>query len=165
VYSFYSELHHTKWRPDFDSALMPESETRVYDDMEYIVFFHAAIVLRDLLTRLISGFTIVFCGLLALVVSHLFYTFQGRAYWLSFDAIVLALATLIAVAFLTFLERDAILSSLWRTKPGRISMFSGLTWRMAAYAGILAATLFTVFFPELGGRLAIWLVPARSLIE
>ena len=32
-------------------------------------------------------------------------------------------------------------------------------------AGILAATLFTVFFPELGGRLASWLVPARSLIE
>jgi hypothetical protein len=165
VANFYNELRATKWHPDFDSSLMPQSETRVYDDMEYIVFFHAAIVLRDQLTRLISGFTIVFCGLLALVLSHLFYTFQGRVYWLSFDAIVLAIATLIAVVFLSFLERDAILSSLWRTKPGRISLFSGLTWRMAAYAGILAATLFTVFFPELGGRLASWLVPARSLIE
>ena len=165
VSDFYAELQHTKWQPDFDSSLMPQNETRVYDDMEYIVFFHAAIVLRDLLTRLISGFTIVFCGLLALVVSHLFYTFQGRVYWLSFDAIVLALATVIAVVFLGLLERDAILSSLWRTRPGRISLFSGLTWRMAAYAGILAATLFTVFFPELGGRLASWLVPARSLIE
>lgn len=165
VANFYNELRVTKWQPDFDSSLMPQSETRVYDDMEYIVFFHAAIVLRDQLTRLISGFTIVFCGLLALVVSHLLYTFQGRVYWLSFDAIVLAIATLIAVVFLSFLERDVILSSLWRTKPGRISLFSGLTWRMAAYAGILAATLFTVFFPELGGRLASWLVPARSLIE
>lgn len=165
AYRFYEGLQLTKWRPDFNSALMPQSEIRIYDDMEYIVFFHAAIVLRDLLTRLISGFTIVFCGLLALVVSNLLYTFQGRVYWLSFDAIVLALATLIAVIFLSFLERDAILSRLWRTKPGSISLFSGLTWRMAAYAIVLAATLFTVFFPELGGRLSSWLVPARSLIE
>lgn len=165
AYRFYEELQLTKWRPDFNSALMPQSEIRIYDDMEYIVFFHAAIVLRDLLTRLISGFTIVFCGLLALVVSNLLYTFQGRVYWLSFDAIVLALATLIAVGFLSFLERDAILSRLWHTKPGSISLFSGLTWRMAAYAVVLAATLFTVFFPELGGRLSSWLVPARSLIE
>jgi hypothetical protein len=165
VKSFYDELQDTKWNLDFDDRLIPQSELDVYDDMEYVVYFHAAIVLRDLLTRLISGFSIVFCGLLALVMSHLFYTFQGRVYWLSFDAIVLALAALISMVFLGLLERDAVLSNLWRTRPGRISMFSGLTWRMAAYAGVVAATLFTVFFPELGGRLASWLVPARSLIE
>ena len=165
AYRFYKELQLTKWRPDFNSALIPQSEIEIYDDMEYIVFFHSAIVLRDLLTRLISGFTIVFCGLLALVVSNLLYTFQGRVYWLSYDAVVLAMATLITVLFLSFLERDAILSRLWHTRPGRISLFSGLTWRMAAYAVVLVATLFTVFFPELGGRLSSWLVPARSLIE
>ncbi len=165
VKSFYDELQHTKWDLDFDDRLIPQRELDVYGDMEYVVFFHAAIVLRDLLTRLISGFSIVFCGLLALVMSHLFYTFQGRVYWLSFDAIVLALAALISMVFLALLERDTVLSNLWRTRPGRISMFSGLTWRMAAYAGVVAATLFTVFFPELGGRLANWLVPARSLIE
>src|SRR5262249_7731713 len=79
---FVWALRRTRWRVDFDAAAYPAPAQQALTDMEYAVSFHAALVLRDVLTRLVSGFTIVFGALLLLLVAHLLYSFQGRVYWL-----------------------------------------------------------------------------------
>jgi hypothetical protein len=48
--------------------------------------------------------------------------------------------------------------------PGRITLFGKLTWRMAAYIAIAVITLIAAFFPEVAGRVAQWIEPARKLI-
>jgi len=62
------------------------------------------------------------------------------------------------------LERDPVLSDLWRTAPGKVSIVGGLTGRMAAYVAILLLTAFAALFPELGGRLLDWITPAEKAL-
>jgi hypothetical protein len=132
------------------------------EQMEYVVFFHGALVLRDLLTRLVSGFTTVLGGLLLLMAAHLLYAFQGRAFWLALDWVAIGISAAAGVWMLLILERDPVLSRLWKTTPGKISAFGGLSWRMLAYLTITLLTLFAVFFPEVGGGLLKWIEPARK---
>jgi hypothetical protein len=162
---FASALRDTAWRTGFDPALYPAPTATALERMGFAVGFHAALMLRALLTRLISGFTIVFGALLLLLIAHLLYSFQGRVYWLSLDAILMAVAAILAVRLLITLERDTVMSNIWQTMPGRISLFGGLTWRMTAYAAITLATLFVVFFPELAGRSGNWIVSARTALQ
>jgi hypothetical protein len=44
------------------------------------------------------------------------------------------------------------------------SITAGMTWRVAAYVLVTLGTSFAVFFPEVGGQLAGWLKPARTLL-
>jgi hypothetical protein len=165
VTRFARILRATRWHTEFDPSACPAPLASALPQMEFAVGFHAALILRALLTRLISGFTIVFGALLLLLFAHLLYSFQGRVYWLSVDALLMALAAVFAVRLLFTLERDMVMSNIWRTTPGRISLFGGLTWRMAGYAAITAATLFVVFFPELAGRTSDWLATARTALQ
>jgi hypothetical protein len=158
-------LQLTLWVPDADRRPTSASLMRALGEMEYIVVFYAALVLRDLLMRLVSGFTMVIGGILLLITAHLLYTFEGRVFWLSFDAAAVALSAAFAVRLLLILERDGILSDLWGTSPGKISLFGGLTWRMLSYGVISLATLFAVLFPELGGQLLNWVAPARAVLS
>ncbi len=162
---FVSILDVTRWHTDCENAKCEGPLGTALEQMENAVFFHAAIVLRGVLTRLVSGFTIVFGALLLLLAGHLLYSFQGRVYWLSLDAVAIALTTLIAVRLLVALERDTVMSYIWRTTPGQISLFGGLTWRVVAYAAISLGTGFIVFFPELAGRMSDWLTSARSMLH
>ena len=162
---FVSILDVTRWHTDCENARGEGPLGTALEQMENAVFFHAAIVLRGVLTRLVSGFTIVFGALLLLLAGHLLYSFQGRVYWLSLDAVAIALTTLIAVRLLVALERDTVMSYIWRTTPGQISLFGGLTWRVVAYAAISLGTGFIVFFPELAGRMSDWLTSARSMLH
>jgi hypothetical protein len=164
IRKFVSVLEATRWRADFDAARCRGPVRRALEELQHVVFFHAAIVLRDLLTRLVSGFTIVFGALLLLLAAHLLYTFQGRVYWLSLDTGAIILTSLLGMRLLIPLERDTVLSYIWKTTPGNISLFGGLTWRMAAYAVISLGTVFIVFFPELAGHLRDWLPSVQTTL-
>ncbi|HEY3655285.1 MAG TPA: hypothetical protein VGL34_09845 [Steroidobacteraceae bacterium] len=158
-------LKATLWRNQVAAAPAASAELGVVlDEMEYIVLFHASLVIRDLLTRLVSGFTLVIGGLLLVVAAHLLYTFQGRVFWLSFDAVTVTVSTAVAVRYLMILERDPVLSALWSTAPGKITLFGGLTWRMLSYLVVFLITLFAVAFPELGGQMLKWVAPARNAL-
>jgi hypothetical protein len=157
-------LKATLWRSRLPATPVSAEVGVVLDEMEYIVLFHASLVIRDLLTRLVSGFTMVIGGLLLLVAAHLLYTFQGRVFWLSFDAVVVTVSSAIAVKYLMVLERDPVLSALWHTAPGKITLFGGLTWRMLSYLAVILITLFAVAFPELGGQMLKWVAPARDVL-
>jgi hypothetical protein len=158
-------LQITLWSPTFDRKSMPAALTATLDEMEYIVVFHTALVLRHLMMRLVSGFTMVIGGLLLLVAAHLLYSFEGRVFWLSFDAFTIGISAAIAVWLLLSMERESVLSALRGTTLGKVSLFGGLTWRMATYGAISAATLFALVFPELGGHIWDWVTPARAVLS
>jgi hypothetical protein len=164
VGTFYRYLCRTKWLSSFPQASLSKSCRAALDQMEIVVVFHAAIILRDLLTRLVTGFSAVAGGLLLLLAGHLLYTFQGRVYWLGLDALAVALTALFAIRRLVALERDPVLSTLWATTPGKIPLFGKLTWRVGIYLLLALITLLAAFFPELGGQLAKWIEPARQLV-
>jgi hypothetical protein len=153
------------WSPNRDRLPVSTSLIRSLGEMEYIVLFHASIVVRDLMMRLVSGFTMVLGGTLMLVAAHLLYTFEGRVFWLTFDAAAMVFSATLALRLLLTFERDPILSALWATAAGKISLFGGLTWRMVTYAAISLASLFAVFFPELGGHVLNWVAPARAVLS
>lgn len=161
---FKNVLRVTRWRAGFELRELSPALADSTSHMEYVVLFHAAVILRDLLTRLLSGFTAVLGGLALLLGAHLFYTFQGRAFWLTLDWVAIALAALAGVRILVRLERDHVLSRLWGTTPGRISAFGGLSWRMVLYLFVTLVALFGAFFPEVAGDALKWLEPARKLI-
>ncbi len=136
VETFCNTLRQTKWPTSSPFGAMSAQARKTLDEMEIVVFFHGAIVMRDLLTRLVSGFTAALGGMIALLVAHLLYTFQGRVFWLTLDFAGVALIAGTAVTVLQRLERNPVLSALWETAPGRISLFGKLTWRMAIYVAI-----------------------------
>ena len=164
VGKFCTILDRTRWSPGYVASAGSDALREALDQMEVVVVFHGAIVLRDLLTRLVSGFATVVGGFILLLAAHLLYTFQGRLYWLSLDAVAIALTATFAIRQLIVLERNAVLSDLWGTQPGKVSFFGKLTWRMVGYTVIAVLTLLAVFFPEIGGRLAQWIEPARKLV-
>jgi hypothetical protein len=162
--AYVAVLRKTRWADLEPPIAVSPAAADALIAMEYVVLFHAAIVLRDLLTRLVSGFTAVLGGLLLLFATHLFYTFQGRLFWLGFDALAVGGSALFAIRMLLVLERDTTLSRLWGTTPGELSLFGGLTLRAGVYAAISGVTLFAVFFPEVAGQLAGWLLPLKALV-
>ena len=164
VGTFDDVLRRTKWLPAFPAESLSKPGRVALEQMEIVVLFHATIVLRDLLTRLVTGFSAVAGGLLLLLAGHLFYTFQGRVYWLGLDAIAFALTALFAISRLVALERDTVLSTLWATTPGKIPLFGKLTWRVGIYILVALITLLAAFFPELGGQFVKWVEPARKLV-
>ena len=161
---FNSMLRGTRWRADFDSNGYSAAFLRTLEHMEYAVMFHGAVVLRDLLTRVISGFTAILGALLLMMLGHLLYTFQGREFWLMLDWVAIGATGLVGIRVLTGLDKDYVLSRLWKTTPGQISIFGGLSWRMLAYLAISTFALFAAFFPEIWGGTSKWLDPIRKLI-
>jgi hypothetical protein len=162
---FAHALQMTRWRADSDATTCPAPAQHALADMAYAVTFQAAIVLRDVLTRLVSGFTIVLGALLLLLAAHLFYSFQGRVYWLLLDATAILITAGLGLRLLIAFERDGVMSRIWRTTPGKISLFRGLTWRMALYVAVSLGTLFVVLFPELAGRSGRWLTSAAGMLH
>jgi hypothetical protein len=161
----HAALQNTLWSSTCDLKSLSAALTATLDEMQYIVVFHTALVLRHLTMRLVSGFTMVIGGLLLLVAAHLLYSFEGRVFWLSFDAFTIGISAASAVWLLMRMERESVLSALRGTTPGKNSLFGGLTWRMATYGAISAATLFAVVFPELGGHIWDWITPARAVLS
>jgi len=155
-------LHRTAWRDNPETVGAKVAACR--REAEYLVAFHLAVGVRDLLTRLAMGFTVAVGGLLLLMCAHLFYSFQGRPVWLAVDWVAIGVGSVVAVAILIGLEKNAVLSRLWGTRPGSISLTSGLSWRMAFFVLVTVLSLFVSFFPEVGGSLASWLDPVSKSI-
>ncbi len=163
VNSFHEILDKTRWRPSYvDSALSAEVRGAL-QSMETMVFFHAAIVLRDLLTRLVSGFATVAGGMLLLFLGHLLYVFQGRIYWLNLDSLAIASLAACAIFTLVSLERDPVVSQLWGTEPGKVNALGRLSVRAALYTLLALISLLAAFFPEFAGSFVQWIEPAKKL--
>jgi hypothetical protein len=135
-----------------------------YHNAEVLVGMQVAFILRDLVSRLVSGMTVSIGGAVLALAAHLFYSFPGRSAMLAFDWIVLALAVGGAVGMLVTLERDTVLSQLWSTTPGRVNWTGGFVYRLGLYGMVPVVTLFVWQFPEVGGTLFSWMEPLQKAI-
>jgi hypothetical protein len=134
-----------------------------HTEAETFLALQVSCVIQLVLARLLSGLTLVLGGLVLLLSAHLFYSFPGRPFWLESDAILIAAATVLIVGLLVRLEKDAILSRLWGTRPGRIDWRGGLSLRMVVYLAIALLTVLASFFPEVGGSITRWVEPVRKV--
>jgi hypothetical protein len=151
------------WR-QAPAAASASPQRACYEEAEVLVAFQIAVVIRDLLTRVVSGFSLALVGFVAVMLAHLQYTFQGRQYWLTLDWAYLGIGTVVVLALLVALEKDTLLSRLWGTQPGRISWTGGFAFRMAGYAAVGLVTMMATFFPEVGSTLVAWLEPVRKAL-
>jgi hypothetical protein len=130
-------------------------------EAESFVALQVAYVIKHALVRITRGLAFVIAGLLLVMAAHLFYTFQGRGFWLALDWSLLGLSVAVAVALMLAFEKDPILSRLWGSEPGQIGFRSEFVQRILLYAALPVVTLFTTFFPELAASLFSWLEPVR----
>lgn len=157
-------LNNSGWTSTAARKSLPQEERRALADIEFVLLYFNALIVRDLVTKLLSGFSAVIGGLLLLMLAHLLYMFQGRAFWLAVDWAAIAVTTLLAMTTLIRLERDRVLSELWGTTPGKFALFGGISMRLLAYGLITLLTMFAVFFPEVGGGLLEWLQPVQRAL-
>lgn len=123
-----------------------------------------SLLLQSLVTRVVRGFGIAVLLGLWLLVGHLLTPFSGRSLALMIDVGLLIVTAAVAIRALLMLERDHVLSKLWRGTPGSLNMNSGLVWRAVAYAGLPLLTIISVRFPEIGGRLLTVVEPLRHML-
>ena len=133
-------------------------------EAETFLALQLAYGLRHVLVRLLSGLTMALAGFALILAAHLFYVFQGRAFWLTLDWVNLGLATGLAVVLLVKLEKDVVLSRLWSTTPGRVDWSGAFVQRMLVYGALPVVTLFATFFPEVGQSLFSWLEPVKKVL-
>ena len=110
------------------------------------------------------GLSLAMGGLVLLTTLHLVYAFQGRRFWLAFDWASLGVTSLLAVTLLVGLEKNAVLSRLWATQPGRVSLTGGLIYRIVGYAAVPVLMIFSTVFPELIGNVAGWVERIRPAL-
>jgi hypothetical protein len=134
-------------------------------DSETLIALQCALVLRDILARVMSClFTSMLC-LTLLAAGHLLYLFQGRSSLLTVDLVAVACAAGIAVWLLVAMERDAVLSRLRHTTPGRVDINWEFLKRIAIYGVLPLIAVLGSLFPEIQQPLLGWLEPLRKLVN
>jgi hypothetical protein len=143
------------------TGLSPEATC--LDCCETLLATTRALVLRDVTARIMSGVFAAMLILGLLAAAHLLYVFQGRASFLTLDMIGLGLASVAAVWMLLGMEKDAILSLIWRTTPGRVTVNWALIQRLIVYGALPLLIVLGSMFPEVGEKLVRLLDPLRRL--
>jgi hypothetical protein len=131
-----------------------------FEVAETIIAVEFALLIREILSRIMSG---LFAGMLCLslvTAAHLLYMFQGRSSFLTLDLLAIAAAALAAIWMLTAMERDVAISRL-RNAPGRVNW--EFIKRIAIYGVLPLLTVIGSLFPEVGGFLFGWIEPLRKL--
>jgi hypothetical protein len=142
----------------------PDSARPPHETAEDLLALLLSFVLRDLLSRIVTGLSVALGIAFLILGSHLFYPFQGRHLFVWLDLGNAALLTTMGVAVLVHFDRDKILSWSWATTPGRINWTGGLVPRMALWVVITLLSLMAARFPELGENVTGWLDPLKKAI-
>jgi hypothetical protein len=134
-------------------------------DAETLIALQCALVLRDILARVMSClFTSMLC-LTLLSAGHLLYLFQGRSSLLAVDLVAVTLAAGIAIWLLVAMERDTVLSRLRHTTPGRVDINWEFLKRIGIYGVLPLIAVLGSLFPEIQQPLLGWLDPLRKLVN
>jgi len=79
------------------------------------------------------------------------------------DLIAVAFAAVLALRIVVGIERDAVLSTLRLSTPGRIDFSWDFARQVATYGLLPLIAVIASLFPEVGGSLFSWLEPLRRL--
>ena len=157
-------LSRVYWNTSLTEKGDEDPHARFCRDAETLLAFQVAVVVRDMLRRLVSGLSLAMGGLLLLTLLHLLFAFQGRRFWIAFDWVCLGVTSLLAVGLLIGLEKNGVLSRLWATDPGRINFTGGLIYRIVGYAAVPVVMLLGTVFPEIMGNVTSWIDRVRPTL-
>jgi hypothetical protein len=139
------------------------STDRWFSECEEFVALQYAFLLRDVVARIMSALFAAMLCLTLLTASHLFYLFQGRSSLLTADLFAVGVAAIVALRIVIGLERDAIISRLRVTTPGRIDFNWDFVKRVGLYGVLPLLAVIGSLFPEIGDSFFGWLEPIRKL--
>jgi hypothetical protein len=142
----------------------PVDPTGFFKEAQVVVGYQLCFVIRNLLARVVTGFTAALIGFLILMVGFLAYSFQGRYFWLGLAGTGLTMTAVLTCWLLIQLERDFVLSKLWKTDPGRISWTSGFVYRIAITGALPILIWLSAIFPEVAGSLGALLGPLQKTL-
>ncbi|MFN8058095.1 MAG: hypothetical protein U0Q12_02955 [Vicinamibacterales bacterium] len=143
----------------------PTAERKAwFERAEDLLTLHSAFVIRDVLSRIISGLFVLMTASFVLLVSHLFYSFAGRHLLLVIDWLLVGAVGAVSTLIFVQMEKDTTLSRLWSTDAGKLNLRADFVTRVVAYGIIPVLTFFAAQFPELGVSLFSWLDPVRSVL-
>jgi hypothetical protein len=163
--TIWQVLRRTRWDHAQTSGHLDATPAgRILLEFETLAATQVAMVIKETVTRILSGLTVAAVGTAALMTSHLCYMFQGRPFWLTFDWLVLGSVCAVSIWVIVALERDPVLSVLWKTVPGQITWTGGFVFRAAGYALVPMLSAFATFFPEVGSNALRWIEPLRGVL-
>lgn len=142
------------WQRSEQGKSLPWSETG-----ENLLAMLVSSVIRDLLSRLVTGFTVALAMAVFICGAHLFYPFQGRHLFVWMDLAIVAILVVMGAWILIRFEKGTVLSHSWSTTPGQINLTGKLVYRVAIWMAITVLTILAARFPELGTNLTTWIEP------
>ena len=141
----------------------PRTEAGWLDRCEQLIALQLAFVLRDIVARTVTCLFAAMLCLTLLTAAHLLYSFNGRNVTLTIDMLAVAATAVVSVWILVDMERNAVLSRLRTTTPGRVDINWDFFKRIAVYGVLPLLIVLASLFPEVGGTLFGWLEPLRKL--
>jgi hypothetical protein len=136
-----------------------------FKDCETLIALQCALVLRDILARVMSClFTAMLC-LTLLTAAHLFYLFQARSSFLTVDLIAVAASASVSICLLVAMERNTVLSRLRHTTPGTVDINWEFVKRVGLYGVLPLLAVLGSLFPEVQQPIFGWLEPLRRLVN
>jgi hypothetical protein len=131
---------------------------------EELLALLASFVIRDLLSRIVTGLSVALAMALLLLGAHVLSAFQGRQLFVWLDLALIAALAVVGIGILVHFEKDRVLSLAWATTPGRVGWSGGLLQRLAIWIGFTLVPILAARFPELGENLSAWLEPLRKAL-
>jgi hypothetical protein len=129
---------------------------------ETTVGIHISLVIRDVLSRVVSALFAAMLSVSLLTAAHLFYVFPARRSYLVLDMMLVVLCSTTAMWILSAVERDRVVSLL-RATPGQINW--EFVRRIGVYGLLPLLALIGALFPEVKDSLFGWLDPVRKLVS
>jgi hypothetical protein len=136
-----------------------------FDDCEMLIALQCALVLRDILARVMSCLFTAMACLTLLTAAHLFYLFQGRSAFLTVDLLSVTAASAVSIWLLVSMERDAVLSRLRHKTGGILDINWEFIKRVGIYGILPLLAVLGSLFPEIQQPLFGWLEPLRKLVN
>ncbi len=144
-------------RPPLDSAAECRLLAEEFIALRYVSLIHyGSAQLKNLVVLLVVGFILA----LAAIGSYPF--IAGRQCVWSLGGLFLVFGAAIIVSFAQ-MDRDAIMSRLSQTDPGRLDLSFYL--RVVSYGGLPVLALLASQFPSVGRSLFSWLEPALNALH
>jgi hypothetical protein len=124
---------------------------------EEFVACRSAIFLQNILahTRNFAGFVVV--GLVLILFAITSYPFQPKQLLLAYSWIVILTVVVAILLIVVQLDRDAILSYMAGTVPGRLNWTGGFALRLVTYILVPLLSLLAAQFPAIGAGFVEWI--------
>jgi hypothetical protein len=131
---------------------------------EAFVVMPIVFVIRDVIARLGQNVLFIMGAVLLLLCSHVLYPFQSKQRVMAFIWTDILVGMAVVLTVLVQFERDAVVSRISSTTPGKISWDRDFVSKLVVYGLVPLLGLFATQFPEVGGTLLRWLEPVQKAI-